>query len=185
MKSALIVIDVQKSFVHRPYWSNDDAPEFLTRLQRLVDQCAAHDIPALQVFHVDSCDPADPFSRESGLIETLPPLRLEPQAVFQKSVHSALFARDSGGVALHDWLQARRIERLIISGIRTEQCCETTARHASDLGYKVTYVMDATLTFAMESKAGRRFTPGEIKERTELVLAGRFAEVVRSEAMQW
>ena len=37
-KTALPVIDVQESFQHRPYWSNDDLPGFLERLQDLVDQ---------------------------------------------------------------------------------------------------------------------------------------------------
>ncbi len=31
-------------------------------------------------------------------------------------------------------------------GIRTEQCCETTARVAFDLGYQVTFVTEATAT---------------------------------------
>ena len=39
-KTALPVVDVQESFQHRPYWSNDDLPGFLERLQDLVDQWA-------------------------------------------------------------------------------------------------------------------------------------------------
>ena len=73
---------------------------------------------------------------------------------------------------------ARGITRLIVSGIRTEQCCETTTRHASDLGYAVDYVTEATLTFAMTGRDGRRWTPAEIAARTELVLDGRFARIV-------
>jgi hypothetical protein len=65
-----------------------------------------------------------------------------------------------------------------VSGIRTEQCCETTTRHASDMGFEVDYVSEATLTFTMKHPvSGRVFTPQEIKERTELVLHGRFATV--------
>jgi nicotinamidase-related amidase len=71
-----------------------------------------------------------------------------------------------------------RIQRLIISGIRTEQCCETTTRHASDSGYQVDYVTEATLTFPMTDHRGRTWSPEEIKERTELVLHDRFARIV-------
>jgi len=67
---------------------------------------------------------------------------------------------------------------VIVSGIRTEQCCETTTRHASDSGYSVDYVTDATLTFPMTDRHGRKWSPDEIKERTELVLDGRFARIV-------
>lgn len=56
--------------------------------------------------------------------------------------------------------------------------CETTTRHASDLGYTVDYVSEATLTFAMTNAAGRTFSADEIRARTELVLDGRFARIV-------
>ena len=61
--------------------------------------------------------------------------------------------------------------------MRTEQCCETTTRAASDAGFEVDFVTEATLTFAMRHANGRTYTPGEIRERTELVLAGRFATI--------
>ena len=96
--------------------------------------------------------------------------------MFHKSKHSALV-----GTGLDTWLTQRGIRRLIVSGIRTEQCCETTSRHASDRGWAVDYVTGATLTFAMTHPGGQRFSPAEIKERTELVLAGRFARIATVE----
>src|SRR5436305_1897044 len=41
MQTALLLIDVQQSFAHRPYWTNDDAPAFLDRCNALVAGCAA------------------------------------------------------------------------------------------------------------------------------------------------
>ena len=79
------------------------------------------------------------------------------------------------------WLTERGIRRLIISGIRTEQCCETTTRHASDSGYAVDYVGEATLTFAMTDRHGRQWSPAEIRARTELVLDQRFARIATVE----
>jgi nicotinamidase-related amidase len=70
---------------------------------------------------------------------------------------------------------------LIVSGIRTEQCCETTTRHASDLGYEVDYAIDATLTFDMLNSDGSPLSAHFIKQRTATVLAGRFATVVTVE----
>ena len=109
-------------------------------------------------------------------MRTLEPLRLTPDAVFHKRRHSALV-----GSGLDVWLTSHGIRRLIVSGIRTEQCCETTTRHASDLGYDVDYVGEATLTFPMDDAAGRTWSPAEIRARTELVLAGRFARVASVE----
>jgi nicotinamidase-related amidase len=111
-------------------------------------------------------------------------LRLNPTAAFHKSVHSAIFASTVDGQSVDYWLRRHGIEHLVVTGIRTEQCCETTTRHASDLGYKVSYAIDATLTFPMVSTSGRKFSAADIRERTELVLAGRFATVTRAEAVQ-
>ena len=82
------------------------------------------------------------------------------------------------GLTLEAWLRERGIGELLITGIRTEQCCETTARHASDLGFQVRYVTDATLTFPMHTRSGREVSAAEIRERTEMVLEGRFAHIV-------
>ena len=184
MKSALLVVDVQKSFTARPYWSEEDVPAFMSQLQQLVDRCRKAGVPALQVFHVDEPnEPSNPFSRRSGLVETLPQLSIEPAEVFYKSVHSAMFASTADGQTMDHWLRRRGIGRIIVTGIRTEQCCETTTRHASDLGYDVTYAIDATLTFKMVSGSGRTYTPAEIRDRTELVLAGRFAQVRSASAV--
>jgi isochorismate hydrolase len=95
-----------------------------------------------------------------------------------------MFAGNSEGQSLDYWLRKQGVDHLVITGIRTEQCCETTTRHASDLGYLVTYAVDATLTFQMVSGSGRVFSPQDIRERTELVLAGRFAHVVKAEAVR-
>jgi nicotinamidase-related amidase len=79
------------------------------------------------------------------------------------------------------WLVQQGIGRLIVCGIRTEQCCETTTRHASDLGYEVDFCTEATLTWEMMDRQGRVWSPEEIRARTELVLHGRFATVVTVE----
>jgi nicotinamidase-related amidase len=179
MKQALIVVDVQESFRKRPYWRGDELPAFLRNVQSLIDRTSSRAIPIAQVFHQELTDDAsDPFSRSSGLVRPMPELALRADAVFYKHVHSAMFAQTAGGETLEDWLRDRDIEELLVTGIRTEQCCETTTRHASDLGFKVRYVTDATLTFPMQSRSGRDFSAAEIRERTELVLDGRFARIV-------
>jgi nicotinamidase-related amidase len=170
LSTALLVIDAQQSFEHTPYWSPVDTPAFYDRLQSLVDGAQARQIPVVQIFHIED---SGPFSPGSGFVRPLAALSMQPQAVFHKPRHSALI-----GCGLPVWLIERGIQRLIISGIRTEQCCETTTRHASDSGYQVDFVSEATLTFAMTDRAGRRWSAEDIKARTELVLEGRFARLL-------
>ena len=153
--TALIVIDVQESFRHRPYFSAEAVPAYLERQQALIDGAKQAGIPVVQIFHVE---PDGPFSEASGYVVPLKGLRLDADAVFRKSRHSALV-----GTGLDVWLIEHGIRRLLVSGIRTEQCCETTTRHASDLGYAVDYVAEATHTFTMQDASGRLWTPAEIR----------------------
>lgn len=167
---ALLVIDTQESFRHRPYFRADDLPVYLERQQALIDGARAAGIPIIQVFHVED---EGPFSEASGYVTTLAPLAVVPDAVFRKRRHSALV-----GTGLDVWLVRNGIRRLLVSGIRTEQCCETTTRHASDLGFAVDFVGEATLTFPMRDAAGQEWSAASLRARTELVLAGRFARIV-------
>lgn len=170
-RSALIVIDVQESFRHMPYWSETDLPGYLKKQQALIDGCVKAGVPVVQIFHTEE---HGAFSIGSGQVRALESLSINPDVTFHKRYHSAL-----AGTPLAAWLVAQGIGRLIISGIRTEQCCETTTRQASDSGFEVDYVSEATLTFAMtHARSGRVYTPQEIRERTELVLEGRFARIV-------
>jgi nicotinamidase-related amidase len=169
-RTALLVIDAQRSFEHRPYGDPVDAPGFIDRLQALVDGAKARQIPVARIFHVEE---SGAFSLESGYVKTMASLSIAPDVTFYKHRHSALI-----GSGLPVWLTERGIQHLIVSGIRTEQCCETTTRHASDSGYEVDFVSEATLTFAMTDRYGRHWTAADIKARTELVLDGRFARVM-------
>jgi nicotinamidase-related amidase len=171
--TALLVIDVQESFRHRPYWRDYHVPVFVERLQALIDGADARNIPVLQIFHVED---VGPFSIPSGHVVTMQGVSIAPAATFYKRSHSALV-----GSGLDVWLTQHGIGRVITSGIRTEQCCETTTRHASDLGYRVDYVTEATLTFTMTDRHGTKWSPEAIKARTELVLDERFARIATVE----
>ncbi len=167
MKSALIVIDVQNSFLQRDYWTTAGFPEFSQNLLRLVEGCRQQAMPIVDVFHISS----GPFDPASGFVKRMSFLNHTAAVTVQKRVHNALTES-----SLLEWLRAQQIEQLVISGIRTEQCCETTARVASDLGFKVLFVSEATLTFPMTWR-GVTYTAEQIIRRTEMVLDDRFARV--------
>jgi len=169
--TAVLSIDVQQSFPARPYWRDEDLPAFRSNITRLIDGAAQRGWPVVRILHEE---PEGAFSRASGLVapfDWMPPTHA---VEFVKHVHNAF--TDTG---LDRWLRGRGIRRVVIAGIRTEQCCETTARVASDLGYDVDFVAEATLTFPMtDPKSGREFSAAEIRERSELVLRDRFARIV-------
>jgi nicotinamidase-related amidase len=175
MKTALLLIDVQQSFVRRPYWNKAEVPDFLAQCNALVAGCAAQGVPVVRVLHVDGPEDRAPgddaFALESGLIRPLDGLAdFDAALTLHKHRHSAL-----AGTGLSIWLRRHGIGRLMVAGIRTEQCCETTTRHASDEGFEVDFVTEATLTFDMATPTGGVLTAAQVRERTATVLAGRFA----------
>ena len=174
MKTCLIVIDAQESFRHRPYFAEHDVPAYLQAQNALIEGARKAGLPIVRVFHVDGpAQASNAFAVESGHVRPLEGLaRFEAALTVRKSRHSALV-----GTGLDVWLTEQGIGRIIVSGVRTEQCCETTTRHASDLGWAVDYVTDATLTWDMQQPDGSPLSAQDIKARTATVLAGRFATV--------
>ena len=172
--TALLLIDVQASFTARPYWREDDMHAVLAHSNTLIAGCQARHIPIVRVFHTDRPDqPDNPFATASGLVRPLDGLApFEAALTVEKHRHSALV-----GTGLAVWLHQQGMRRLIVAGIRTEQCCETTTRHASDEGWEVDYCLDATLTFDMATPSGDVLSAAQIRERTATVLAGRFATI--------
>ena len=68
---------------------------------------------------------------------------MTPALEVTKRVHSSFY----GTPDLHEWLTEQGIRQVVIAGIQTNRCCETTARMAGDLGYDVLFALDATYTF--------------------------------------
>lgn len=174
-KTALLLIDIQNSFLCRPYWAEViGLDEFKHHVLQLIQGAQERDIPIVNILHEDG---DGPFSLASGQVKLQEWLTHSAQKTVIKHVHNAFTDTD-----LQQWLQNQGITRLVIAGIRTEQCCETTTRVAADLGFDVDFVTEATLTFPMRHQpSGKVFSAAEIYQRTELVLADRFASIVSAE----
>lgn len=187
MKSALIVIDVQESFRQRPNWAASSRPDIVDQVDRLVTAARGRDELVVWVLHTEPGS-GGVFDPELGFVRLMDGLKPDAgEPVLTKTSHNAFTTTN-----LQQQLTARGIGAVTICGIRTEQCCETTARLASDFGYEVTFAIDATATTPIEDRdapPGRSLaeiladptTLGveEILERTEYVLAGRFATIKR------
>jgi nicotinamidase-related amidase len=174
MKTALLVIDAQESFRHRDYYTDTHLAAYISAQNHLIEGAQAQNLPIVRIYHCEGPElSSNPWAQASGfLVPILGLASFDAAQTFYKSKHSALV-----GTGLEPWLQANGIERLLVSGIRTEQCCETTARHASDVGFNVDYVLDATLTFDMQLTDGSPFKVEDIKARTASVLKERFARI--------
>lgn len=133
MKTALIIVDMQKSLLDERPWNAD---ELLKRVSGLVDLARAEDAP---IFFVTD-------------------RRVEPDP----SLHSSLKTSDSDvliekgycdsflDTPLNNELEMKAIERLVIAGLQTDYCIDTTCRRGASLGYSVLLVRNAHSTFDHE-----------------------------------
>ncbi len=65
---------------------------------------------------------------------------------------------------LHRWLRERQLAGVVIAGITTNHCCETTARVGGNLGYQVLFALDATHPFDRRSPGGRLGSADELAD---------------------
>ncbi|MGP9680173.1 isochorismatase family protein [Halomonas sp. AOP27-A1-41] len=171
--TALLMIDIQSSFPARDYWVESLAKAWRPNQRALLNAAKAHQITVVRILHEEPGSQGA-FDPANGLVCPLENFNDKVAVTFNKRVHNAF-----SDTLLESWLRERGITRLVISGIRTEQCCETTARVASDLGFSVDFVSDATLTFPM-TRQGITWSAEDIKARTELVLEERFARIINT-----
>ncbi|WP_327257743.1 cysteine hydrolase family protein [Streptomyces sp. NBC_01244] len=178
--SALLVIDVQQGFDDPEFWGPRNNPAAEENIAALMDAWQETGRPVVLVQHA---------SRTAGSV--LSPDR--PGYAFKDFV-----AERAGGAALHvtksvnssfygtpdlaDWLTAQGVGQLVVAGIQTNMCVETTARMAGNLGYEVLVPLDATHTFDLAAEPGPdapRLTADQLATATAVNLqGGGFARIV-------
>ena len=166
--TALLVIDIQDSFRIDPArWAVRSTPRFEENVTNLLRLFRESGQPVIFVLHNDSDPgfrPGDPEVRLMGFLD-----RRDDEPLITKNTRNAFTSTD-----LKARLDALGVRKLVICGITTEQCCETTTRVANDVfGYDVDFVSEATMSFPIGSLAAE-----EIIRRTEAVLRGRIARIV-------
>lgn len=176
-QSALLVVDVQDSFKVGPRWQQRNNPDFEKNLDRLIGSYRAAGLPVVFILHNDPDPGFRPGDPEVRLMDFL--TREAGDPLLLKNTRNSFTSTN-----LQEILDARGVRRVVVTGISTEQCCETTTRVAADLGYDVDFVTEATLTFPIaDPETGEGLSADEITRRTEMVLRGRFARITRVAAL--
>ena len=172
-QTALLVVDAQESFKARgtEFWNTRGPMEFEHHIKNLVTGFREMNQPVFFILHTDN-DPG--FSTHSTFFKVMDFMEYQPhEPLIIKQTHNAFTS-----TPLLPMLLEKGITKVAICGIRTEQCCETTARVASDLGFDVAFITQATLTFPISHPAtGQILTVEQIQARTETVLHNRFARI--------
>lgn len=170
-RQALIIVDVQDGF-DDPGWGTRNNPDCEANIAKLLDRWELVGQPVVVIRHdsIESQSPLRPDRPGNALKDFL---RDRGDVLIRKSVHSAFH----GEPDLDGWLRAHEVDSVVITGITTNHCCETTARVACDLGYRVCFVGDATATFDRRTPSGQLISADQLVETTLANLNDEFAEV--------
>lgn len=149
---ALLVIDMQRYFVDKT--SNLYVPsgsDFVSTIRKLIDVFSKHGRPIIFTRHIDSegslmcrwwqenIKEGDPMSQ---IIEGL---NTKKGIVLTKHQYDAFFNTE-----LEDNLKQMEVGQVVICGVLTNLCCETTARSAFMRGFEVYFLTDGTATYKKE-----------------------------------
>ncbi|MCD4657804.1 MAG: isochorismatase family protein [Planctomycetes bacterium] len=147
---AVLIIDMQKFFVDED--SHAFTPTIIpvvSQINLLLDSCKNNNIPVILTRHLsydkdtgsmkrwwsDSIKSDNPHSAVTDLINK------NGAFILTKSQYDAFYQTE-----LEDYLRSKGIIQLIICGVLTHLCCETTARNAFIRGFEVFFPVDGTAT---------------------------------------
>jgi nicotinamidase-related amidase len=138
MSTALLIIDVQRALCSGE-WAAHDIGRVLARINALGARARAAGAPVVLVQHEEDAGPLRAGSDGWQLAEALEtaPADLRLRKTTPDSFHRT---------ALQRLLQERGVDALVVCGLQSDFCVDTTVRRALALGYHVTLAADAHTT---------------------------------------
>jgi nicotinamidase-related amidase len=179
-RATLIVIDVQNA-IDAPYHAAEgprNNPDAEAKIARLLAAWRSHDRTIIHIRH-DSTFAASAY--RLGQIGNDFKREVAPmpgELVVPKRTNSAFIGTDSEAQ-----LRRRGIDRLLITGVATNNSVEATVRMAGNLGFETYLVDDACFTYARRDYRGRWRSAEEVHDLSLANLDGEYCTVVTTEAV--
>lgn len=173
--TALILIDVQEG-LDEPRLGKRNNPHAEENMARLLADWRQHKRPIFHIQHMSS-EPESPLRPElpgNAIKQMVAPQGDEP--VIPKKVNCAFVGTD-----LEGRLRARQITSVVVVGLTTNHCVETSARIASDLGFATIVVADATAAHDRTSYDGTYYSAEALHNASLASLHGEFATIVKTD----
>lgn len=142
MKKALLIIDVQNDYFEGGKSALYKPLEALSNVEKVLSHFRKENLPIIHVQHINTRAGATFFLPDTdGVLihKNLTPIAGE-HLVIKHAPNSFL------GTNLLEILKENKIEELIICGMMSHMCIDTTTRVCMDYGIKVTLLEDACAT---------------------------------------
>ncbi len=172
MKEALLIIDVQNDYFPGgacELYRANDAEE---RIVSLIKESREIQRPIIYMQHINPAGAAFFIEGTSGcdISERIKP---EPgDKIIVKHYPNSFLKTE-----LNAYLQEQHIEKLIVCGMMTHMCVDTTVRAAMDYGYKIDLAADACATRNLELQG--EIIPAETIQKVFIAaLARGFANII-------
>jgi nicotinamidase-related amidase len=187
--TALLVIDVQREYfdVDGPAFV-EHAADIVPNINRLIDAFRRRDLPVVFVKHAHRADGSDAgrmgdFSapdEADSFVEGTPGVELIPELHKEAGDIEVVKRRYSSfvGTDLEAILHTAAVRAVVICGLMTSFCCETTARDAHGRDFEVLFVADANEGPDLEDPSGRPVSHDAVLVHTLTALGAGFAEIV-------
>ena len=149
--SALLVLDMQDYFLDpASHAFIPSSSAIIPNIQRLVQSYSQNGKPVIFTRHLNTQEDANSMStwwrdlitEDSPLSRISQEISTDDAILVKKSQYDAFFNTE-----LEEILVERRISHLVICGVMTHLCCETTARSAFIRGFDVWFTIDGTATY--------------------------------------
>jgi nicotinamidase-related amidase len=136
--TALLIVDVQNALVdEKPF----NIGGVLGNIKKMLDTCRENSIEVIYIQHDgEKGDTLEPFSYGWDIHKSIYPKAGEK--IIRKTYNSAF-----KNTELEGYLNSKSIETLILVGMQTEYCIDTTCRVAFDKGYKLIMPEETNTTF--------------------------------------
>lgn len=150
-RSALLVLDMQRYFLEPQFHAFvPSAPAIIPGINRLIDAFGAKGRPVILTRHLNTAENAGNMGRwwsriitaEDPAGEIHPAMHSENCIILTKTRFDAFF-----GTELFALLRSADVQSIVITGVMTHICCDTTARSAFQLGFDVFFTIDGTATY--------------------------------------
>ncbi len=150
-RAALLVLDMQDHFLEPD--SHAFIPSALTIIpwiQKLILAFSSNNRPVFFTRHINTDKNAGMMARwwqniiyiDSAYSHITSMLDTSPGKIIQKNQYDAFWKTD-----LDLYLRQYGVEQVVVSGVMTHLCCETTARSAFIRGFEVFFLVDGTATY--------------------------------------
>ena len=150
MTRALLVIDVQREYFDGAFPITHPTGH-LEHILEVMDRANEASIPTAVIRH-HQADPESPvFCKDSDMWQLHPDVESRSRDILIDKQLPGSFTE----TGLQDWLKQVGADTVSVAGYMTHICCDTTARQAMHLGYKVEFLRDATGTLTVENEAGK------------------------------